>query len=128
MHTLLAIYIAVFALFHLIIFSVEIFWTQASERDPVLESVIDGLIAAILLLGMIFLYTEVESSRLKLIWAFLAPTGCAIQFWLSRKARSRDFNEKPGELSSSSRWFADVSTLALYLPALALNCLFAFRG
>lgn len=79
MNTLLAIYIAVFTLFHLIIFSVEVFWTPPSERDPVLESVIDGLIATILLVGMIFFYTDAESHKLKVIWAFLAPTGCAVQ-------------------------------------------------
>lgn len=126
MSFLLAAFMAAFALLHLAMLSVEFFLTPASERDPLLESVADGLIALILLLGMIFLYREVKSPGLKLLWAFIAPATCAVQFWLSWKARSRDSHQKPEGLPSSSRWFADVSTLALYVPAMVLNCLFAF--
>lgn len=123
MQTLLALFIGFFALAHVVMFGVEFWLTQPSERDPAWENAVDAFIAMVLLAGQLLLYFEVGHPTLKLIWSFLTPFVSVVAILLSVRARRAHKSANP---SSDTTIFADFGTLLLYGCAIWLNCMFAF--
>ena len=98
---------------------------EPSERDPIIETILDLIASAILLAGMFFYVLEVNSHFLKTTWLLLSVVAAAYIGFSSLKSRS---DEMPSAESGSNRngfRFADMGTLLFSVPALLLNLAFA---
>ncbi|MES2463930.1 MAG: hypothetical protein V4671_25450, partial [Armatimonadota bacterium] len=97
------------------------------KKESVLEHIADGLTAAVLFAGMIFVFIGVDAPYLKNIWKVVVPILGGWALFASWKARRHA--AVTGEMRENPAWaiFADIGSLVLLLPALALNLFFAFR-
>ncbi len=95
--------------------------SEPQDRDPIWETAVDAMGVAILFAGMLFLSLGVSDPSLKAIWLFAAPAVVVAQLVISWRARKN----APRQEAKKSAVFADLGTLALMLPALAFNLMFA---
>ena len=125
MYWILIGYIAVSCLIYLVLFSVEFFLTEPSDRDPVTSTMVDLATAIILISGMIFLAVGLRSPALMITWSVLAPVFAALQIWMSYRDRCAAFASGEVEGSPVGLVFTDFGTLFLILPSLILNLVWA---
>ncbi|MEM6885538.1 MAG: hypothetical protein AAF571_10930 [Verrucomicrobiota bacterium] len=127
MNYVLVGYLCIFCLIYLVLLAIELFLTPADEREPVLTSVIDYSVAAILATGMIFLAIDFPSGSLRLLWGFLAPAAALSALFMSYRDRKAQLESTA--VQTAGKWFAftDFGTLFLIIPALVLNLIWVFN-
>ena len=96
------------------------------EKESVIEHLMDGVTAAILLAGMIFILIGAEDPFLKTIWKVVVPLIGGYALWSSWRSRRRAISAGERQKDPKGVAFADISTLILLLPALALNLFYSY--
>jgi hypothetical protein len=96
------------------------------ERDPPLESLLDLIMAAVLLAGMIFVAASVESPPLKIVWKPLAVATTAYAVVSNLRGRKQALRDPQLVGDRSSVLSTDIGTLVLLVPAVLMNLYYAF--
>jgi hypothetical protein len=100
---------------------------EGEEREGVLEHIMDGITAAALLAGMIFMALDLNEPRLKQIWMVVTPVLGCHAIWTSW--RDRKAAVAAGEAQKEPKMIAatDLFTLAMLIPSLGINFWYSFR-
>lgn len=88
------------------------------------ETALDVLLAATAFAGMIFLLKDFRPQGLPTAWRVVSVVLVASQLIINLRARSR---RERGPEDETPAQFADLTTLIVLPPSLALNLIYAFR-
>ncbi|MGC4071720.1 MAG: hypothetical protein QM760_04255 [Nibricoccus sp.] len=128
MRLLLISYTVIFGLGSLVAAVAAMLPAEAGEeKESAIEHVIDGVTAAVLLSGMIFLLVGAENPFLKNTWKIIVPLIGGHQLWSSWRSRRKAIVAGEKQKDPKGVRFADVATLILLLPALAMNLFYSYR-
>jgi hypothetical protein len=128
MRFLLIGYTVIFALGTLVgVITVMLPADAGEEKESVIEHLMDGVTAAVLLAGMIFILVGAEDPLLKSIWKVIVPLIGGYALWSSWRSRRKAISAGERQKDPKGVAFADVGTLILLLPALVLNLFYSYR-
>lgn len=121
-------YMLLFALAFVGLFWVEVWFTAPDERDPLVENVLDLVLAVLLFAGMVFYATEPELPLLRDTWKVVSVVlaiYAVTSNWMGRRQVLKAPDEPPTRRHVA---IADFMTLLLMIPSLVLGFLYAFGG
>ena len=98
------------------------------ERDPPLETLLDFLISATLLTGMVLLLIDIDSSAVRGIWKPVSVLVAIAAVYTNLRDRFRKIKDPESAEDHFPIAFADFLAITLFLPSIAFNLFFAFSG